>query len=78
MESLSSDKVDVVICTWNSNKPWFKRCLYSIKREIPICHLIVVDRFSKDGTQETIRRLFPEAIIIESDLNLWEEHEQKQ
>jgi len=70
MESLSSDKVDVVICTWNSNKPWFKRCLYSIKREIPICHLIVVDRFSKDGTQETIRRLFPEAIIIESDLNL--------
>jgi glycosyltransferase involved in cell wall biosynthesis len=68
MESL--DKVDVIMCTWNSNKPWFKNCLYSIRREIPICHFIVVDRFSNDGTQRVVKEIFPEAIIIESNLNL--------
>jgi len=64
------DKVDVIICTWNSNKPWFKRCLYSIKHEIPLCHLIVIDRFSSDETQNVIKKIFPPAIIIESNLNL--------
>jgi len=63
-------KVDVIMCTYNSNKPWFKRCLNSIKREIPICHFIVIDRFSRDGTQEVIKEIFPEALIIESTLNL--------
>jgi len=68
MESLG--KIDVIMCTWNSNKPWFKNCLHSIRREIPICHFIVVDRFSNDGTQRAVKEIFPEAIIIESDLNL--------
>jgi len=68
MESLG--KIDVIMCTWNSNKPWFKNCLHSIRREIPICHFIVVDRFSNDGTQRVVKEIFPEAIIIESDLNL--------
>ena len=68
MESLG--KVDVIMCTWNSNKPWFKIVLHSIRREIPICHFIVVDRFSNDGTQRIVKEIFPEAIIIESDLNL--------
>jgi len=63
-------KVDVAICAWNSNKPWFKRCLASIKREIPLCHFITVDRSSNDGTVETIKKFFPEAIIIESTSNL--------
>ncbi|MEM1546830.1 MAG: glycosyltransferase family 2 protein [Candidatus Methanomethylicia archaeon] len=63
-------KVDVVMCTWNSNKPWFRRCLNSIKNEIPICHFIVVDRFSSDGTVEAIRKIFPEAIVVKSKLNL--------
>lgn len=64
------EKIDVVMCTWNSNKPWFKRCLHSIKREIPLCHFIVVDRFSEDGTQEVIKDIFPGAIVMESNLNL--------
>jgi glycosyltransferase involved in cell wall biosynthesis len=68
MESLG--KIDVVMCTWNSNKPWFKIVLHSIRREIPICHFIVVDRFSNDGTQRVVKEIFPEAIIIESNLNL--------
>jgi glycosyltransferase involved in cell wall biosynthesis len=63
-------KVDVAMCTWNSKKPWLKQCLASIKREIPSCHLIVVDRFSDDGTVEVVKRFFPEALIIESETNL--------
>jgi glycosyltransferase involved in cell wall biosynthesis len=51
-------KVDVAMCTWNSNKPWFKSCLAAIKREIPFCHFIVVDRFSVDGTVEVVKRFF--------------------
>lgn len=64
------EKIDIVMCTWNSNKPWFERCLRSIKREIPLCHFIVIDRFSEDGTQEVIRKNFPDAIIVENNLNL--------
>lgn len=58
------------MCTWNSNKAWFKRCLASIKREIPICHFIIVDRFSNDDTIEAVKHFFPEALIIESEVNL--------
>jgi len=63
-------KVDVAMCTWNSNKPWFERCLASIEREIPVCHFIVVDRFSNDGTVEAIKKFFPEALIMKSDADL--------
>jgi glycosyltransferase involved in cell wall biosynthesis len=63
-------KVDVVMCTWNSNKPWFKSCLAAIKREVPFCHFIVVDRFSVDGTVEVVKRFFPKALIIESEAEL--------
>ena len=62
--------VDVIMCTWNSNKPWFMQCLSSIKNEIPICHYIVVDRFSKDDTIKVIKQFFKKAIIIESDIEL--------
>lgn len=65
-------KVDVAMCTWNSNKSWFKQCLASIKREISVCHFIVLDHFSNDDTIGTIKQFFPEALIIESDVNLGE------
>lgn len=65
-----NNKYDVIMCTWNSNKPWFRRCLYSIKREIPICHFIVIDRYSTDDTQKRIREIFPNARIIESNSDL--------
>jgi len=63
-------KVDVVVCTWNSNKPYFVRCLNSVKRELPLHHFILVDRFSNDGTVETVKKIFPNAIVKESYANL--------
>jgi len=56
-------KVDVVVCTYNSEK-YLEECLKSIKKYIPVNRLIVVDHFSKDSTP----------IIAEdyADLILWE------
>lgn len=61
--------IDVVICTWNSNKPWFRKCLESIKR-ITYDNIIVVDRFSSDGTVNVIKEVFPSAIIVQLTENL--------
>ena len=62
--------VDVVMCTWNSNKPYLERCLKSVKREIPVHHFIVVDRYSQDGTVETIKKHFDSVIVECSNENL--------
>jgi len=58
------------MCTWNSNKPYFRKCLNSIKREIPVHHFILVDRFSTDGTVRAVKELFPNVKIIESNARL--------
>ncbi len=44
-------KIDVIVLTKNSEKI-LEKCLASIYREIPVCHLIVVDGFSTDRTLE--------------------------
>jgi glycosyltransferase involved in cell wall biosynthesis len=63
-------KVDVVMCTWNSNKRYFIKCLNSIKREVPIHCFVLIDRFSRDGTVETVRKVFPNAKIIRLNARL--------
>ncbi|MEM2111090.1 MAG: glycosyltransferase family A protein [Candidatus Bathyarchaeia archaeon] len=63
-------KVDVVMCTWNSNKPYFVKCLNSIRREIPVHHFILIDRFSNDGSVKTVKEIFPKAIVKETCANL--------
>ncbi len=64
--------IDVVMPTWNSNGWWFPRVLQSIGRNCNLCHLIIVDRFSSDGTQDVAKtNIAPEKLlIIESDCNL--------
>jgi glycosyltransferase involved in cell wall biosynthesis len=62
--------IDVVVCTWNSNRHFFKTCLDSIKRNVPVHHFIVIDRQSSDGTLDAIRRTFPDAIIVSSSEEL--------
>lgn len=64
--------VDVVLCTYNSNKPYFEKCLKSIKQEIPLNRLIVIDKSSKDGTLGIIRKHFPDSLIIQSEASLAE------
>jgi glycosyltransferase involved in cell wall biosynthesis len=65
-------EIDVVMLTKNSNKPWFKRVLTAIKKEIPVHHFIVVDGYSTDGTIEIVRELFGRKIVvIKNTLSPW-------
>jgi len=65
-----SEIIDVVMCTWNSHRPWFRKCLFSIKREIPVHQFILVDRYSSDETVNVVRSVFPNAIVIQTKANL--------
>ncbi|MEM1831531.1 MAG: glycosyltransferase family 2 protein [Desulfurococcaceae archaeon] len=58
------EEIDVVMLTKNSNKPYFKRVLNAIKRNIPIHHFIVIDGYSNDGTIEVIREFFSDRLIV--------------
>lgn len=63
--------IDVVMCTYNSNKWYFNKCLKSIKRAIPIHHFIVIDKYSSDGTLEVVKILFAQNLkIIQTDESL--------
>ncbi len=62
MEHVQS--IDVIMLTRNSNKPWFRRVLVAIKREIPVHHFIVVDGYSNDGTVDVVREFFGDRVIV--------------
>lgn len=64
------EKIDVVMCTYNCNEPYFKAVLRSISREVPVHCFIVVDRSSSDGTIDSVLEVFPEAKIVKSKENL--------
>jgi glycosyltransferase involved in cell wall biosynthesis len=66
----ASESIDVVMCTWNSNRFYFRRCLASVKKEVDVHHFIVIDRFSSDGTLEVVRSVFPDAKIFQTAANL--------
>lgn len=59
-------KIDVVMNTLNSNKPYFRGCLNSIKTNVPVHHLIVVDQFSEDDTINVVKHYFPRALIVQT------------
>jgi len=63
-------KVDVILLTKNSlsrnEKGIFDLCLQSLKKNVPISNLIVVDAFSTDGTLKCIRKYFDDVKIIQS------------
>lgn len=65
-----SELIDVVMCTWNSNKPYFRKCLLSIKTRVNVHHFIVIDRYSSDGTVEVVRSVFPDAKIFQTSASL--------
>jgi glycosyltransferase involved in cell wall biosynthesis len=66
-----TNKIDVVMLTKNSNKQWFKQVIKSL-HNCPVCHLIVIDCFSTDGTIEVIKEFFPEAKVLRSTARLGE------
>jgi len=67
---MDPESIDVIMCTWNSNKSYFRKCLLSIKREIGIHHFILVDRYSSDGTLEVVQSIFPNVKIFQTVANL--------
>jgi len=48
-------KIDVLVRTKNSEK-LLEECLASIYKEVPVCHLIIVDGCSEDRTLEIVGR----------------------
>ena len=64
------EKIDVVMCTYNSNTSYFEAVLRRISQEIPVHCFIVVDRLSSDGTVKRVLKVFPEAKIVLSKENL--------
>jgi glycosyltransferase involved in cell wall biosynthesis len=67
---MGEDKIDVVMPTWNSSKPYFEQVIKFIKDNVPVHKFVVVDRFSKDGTLDVIKKYFPDAVIIQTNANL--------
>lgn len=67
---MDTEPIDIVMCTWNSNKLHFRECLLSIKREVPVHHFIAIDRYSSDGTLRVVRSVFPDAKVFQTTANL--------
>jgi glycosyltransferase involved in cell wall biosynthesis len=65
-----SEPIDVIMCTWNSNEPYFRNVLLSIKKEVDVHDFIVIDRYSTDGTLEIVRSVFPRARVFQTFANL--------
>jgi glycosyltransferase involved in cell wall biosynthesis len=64
------ERIDVIMCTYNSNKPYFHTVLQRIFEEVPVHCFIVVDRFSSDGTVSRVLDVFPKAKVVRSLENL--------
>jgi glycosyltransferase involved in cell wall biosynthesis len=64
------ERIDVIMCTYNSNKPYFHGVLQRIFEEVPVHCFIVVDRFSSDETVAKVLEVFPKAKVVRSMENL--------
>jgi glycosyltransferase involved in cell wall biosynthesis len=62
--------IDVAMCSYNSNKSWFRRCLRSIRREIPVHCFILVDYFSADDTLKVVEEYFSSVKLVSTDAKL--------
>lgn len=61
-------KYDVIVLTYNSQK-FLEKVLDSVYREIPVCHLIVVDGYSTDKTLEIVQK-YPNVKVVQSRKSL--------
>jgi glycosyltransferase involved in cell wall biosynthesis len=66
--STGSVPIDVVVPTKNSART-LKPCLSAVYREIPVCHLIVIDANSSDGTVEILSR-YPNVDLVRGPWHL--------
>ncbi|MGG1924473.1 MULTISPECIES: glycosyltransferase family 2 protein [Chryseobacterium] len=61
--------IHVIIVTYNAMK-WAERCFSSLRTSSVPVKCIVIDNGSTDGTQEYIKKYFPEVDFIQSPQNL--------
>jgi glycosyltransferase involved in cell wall biosynthesis len=64
--------IDVVMCTYNSRRRGLlSLALKSIRDYVPLNRLIVIDKYSDDGTVELVKQLFPDnSIVVRTDANI--------
>jgi GT2 family glycosyltransferase len=64
-------ELSIIIVNWNT-KEFLRNCLNSIYENLPpfSLEIIVVDNASSDGSQDMVKKEFPEVILIENSLNL--------
>lgn len=62
-------KILVIIVTYNA-KPWIDKCFSSVIGSSYPADIFVVDNGSKDGTQEYIKKSYPNIIFQQSECNL--------
>lgn len=68
--NMKSPMISIIIPTWNNKKDVLE-CLDSLSYlNYPNYEIIVVDNGSTDGTQEEIKKKFPEVRLIRSEKNL--------
>jgi len=60
------DKIDVVMLTKNSEKPFLNMCLESIYVNIPVRRLIVIDGYSTDNSIQILKS-YPNVSIIQME-----------
>ena len=61
--------VTVIVIGWNGGR-LLRDCLLSLREQTYPCAVIVVDNGSSDGSQDLVRREFPEVRLIENGRNL--------
>ncbi|MDR2236273.1 MAG: glycosyltransferase family 2 protein [Chryseobacterium sp.] len=61
--------IHVIIVTYNAMK-WAERCFTSLRNSSVPVKCVVIDNGSTDGTQEYIRKNFPEVDFTQSETNL--------
>jgi GT2 family glycosyltransferase len=70
MSESSHGKVGIIVLNWNGKEDT-ERCLNSLQKlTYPNVEVIVVDNGSTDGSQEFIRKCFPNCTLIETGENL--------
>jgi len=62
-------KILVIIVSYNAMK-WAERCYNSLRNSSASCDVITIDNGSTDGTQDFIRKNYPEVILVENKENM--------